>query len=657
MRKVGLHKNAWLFSCALILAASSLGAAEAEDLTELSLDDLMDIQVTSVSKKEESLAGAAAAIFVISGDEIRRSGASSIPEALRMVPGLHVARIDAHTWAIGARGFNGTVSDKLEVLMDGRSLYTPFFSGVFWDAQDTFMEDIDRIEVIRGPGATLWGANAVNGVINIVTKPAAETQGFVGQVSGGGELEWKAALRYGARVGENGHLRTYAKSTQRDHSARADGMDAADGYEMTQAGFRLDLQHTERDQLTFQGDIYESELGNSVSGANPAGDPDDVDGYNLIARWTRTLSDTSDFTVQAFVDKTDRFSPGLFGEERSTYDLNLQHRFNLFENHEIVWGGGYRHSRDEQSNPPGAALLFLPAKRTVETYNLFVQDQITITDKFKVTLGAKVEENDFTDTEIQPSARFAWTRTPNDTIWGAVSRAVRVPNRLDDDLVIPFFLVGNRDFESEELVAYELGYRLRLSENLLLDTTVFWNDYDDLRGVEPSTTPGVPSTLENNQEGTSYGGELAVFWQARENLRLWAGYSYLYLDIDPKSGSLDTATSASEDDKPSSQALIRVEWDVMPKLELGGMLRYVDELRNQVSGSPTTVVDSYTELDLKVAWKPIADWELALTGQNLLSGAHTEQGTAIGGATAAGAAAVSEVERSIHATVTWRPAQ
>ena len=657
------------YSLALLVAAASITSAANvdDDLTDLSLDDLMDIQVTSVSKKSESLTGAAAAIFVLTGDEIRRSGATNIPEALRLVPGLHVARVDAHTWAIAARGFNGTVSDKLEVLMDGRSLYTPLFSGVFWDAQDTFMEDIDRIEVIRGPGATLWGANAVNGVINIVTKSAADTQGFVGQVSAGDELEWQTAMRYGSRVGDDAHLRVYAKSFDRDDSERADGMDASDSHDMTQAGFRLDWARDERDHYTLQGDIYEAALDNpSTPPNNVAGDPDEAEGYNLIGRWTRKLSDDSDFSLQLFVDHTDRLAPGVFGETRDTYDLDFKHRFQLSDRHEITWGGGYRRSEDDQVNPPAALfstqLLFLPDERTVETYNLFVQDQISLTDRLAITVGTKVEENDFTGTEIQPSMRFAWQRTPQNTIWGAVSRAVRVPNRLDDDILFqvagappPPLLTGNRDFDSEEVIAWELGYRLKPREDLLIDVAVFYNDYDDLRGVEPGA-PGTLGTLENNYEGTSYGGEIALLWRYRDNLRFWAGYSYLQLDLEPKSGSLDVGTEASEDNSPTNQALLRAEWNVLPNVEVGGTLRYVGEVPNQVSGTPTSTLDSYTELDLKLAWFPSREWELALTGQNLLDESHPELGTDRTGATAASASAVSEVERSVHATVTWRPA-
>lgn len=641
-----------------------------DDLTELSLDALINVQVTSVSKKKESLNKAAAAVYVLSGDEIRRSGASSIPEALRMVPGVHVARIDTHTWAISARGFNGSISDKLEVLMDGRSLYTPFFSGVFWDAQDTYMEDIDRIEVIRGPGATLWGVNAVNGVINIVTKSSSETQGLNAYVGGGDELKQLAGLRYGSKLGDKGHWRAYLKTTTRDDSVQANGLQSTDGYEMTQGGFRVDWDGNERDSFTVQGDVYDSSLENPViappAGNNPAGDDDDVSGYNLIGRWNRALGNGSSFALQLYIDHTERSSPGVFGEERDTYDLDFNHSFSLGERHEIVWGGGYRRSEDEQENPPVAPfsgrLLFLPDSERVSTYNLFVQDQIGLTDATTLTIGSKFSDNDYTGSEVLPSARLSWHPDATRTLWGAVSRAVRLPNRLDNDFVFriegfpgPPVITGNREFDSEEVIAYEIGYRFQPLANLSLDLALFYNEYDELRGVE-NGVPGVtPSTIVNNHEADSYGGELAVFWRQSDKLRVWAGYSNLRLDFEPKSGTNDVTTEASQDNDPRHQGFVRMEWDVTSNIQAGGLLRYVDSIENQVSGTPTSTLSSYTELDIRLAWSPRPAWEIAVVGQNLLDDSHAEQGVAVGTANAASAAAVSEVERGVYAVLTWRP--
>ena len=616
-----------VYSAATQAQAQSSAALPA-DLTEISLESLANIQVTSVSKRAENLSGAAAAVFVLTGREIRRSGVRSLPEALRLVPGLTVARIDAHTWAVTVRGFNGSIADKLEVLMDGRSLYTPFFSGVFWDEKNTFLEDIDRIEVIRGPGATLWGANAVNGVINIVTKSAGDTQGTFAEAGGGNETKF-AGARHGGKLGESGHYRAYVQSFRFGENQRVSGVDANDNWDQTQAGFRTDWVRGEKDAFTVQGDVYEGAIDTLLE--------TEMEGHNLIGRWTRALSDTSDMSLQFFYDHFRRDVPATpYIEERDTYDIDFSHRFQWRPAHEIVWGGGYRRSSDDIQS-----MIFLPDRRTVATVNLFVQDQISVSDKLKVTVGSKFEDNDFSGFEVQPSVRFAYLLDDQRTVWGAVSRAVRTPNRLDQDLFAPPFVVGSSDFESETVVAYELGYRTQLRDDLSLDTALYYNRYEKLRGVNNSVAP---STISNEGEGDGYGVEISALWQVNPNWRVNAGYNFQHLDIDPLSGSSDTGIDNADRNDPHHQVLLRSSWDLRDNWTLDGTLRHVSGLPDQHPTGSSANVGSYSDLDLRLAWQYSKPVEFAVVGRNLLHDSHVEFGTND----------PVEIERSLMGTVTWR---
>ena len=425
--------------------------ARVDDLASLSLESLMNIDVVSVSKRSEPLQQSPAAVFVLDGSTIIRSGVKSIPEALRLIPGLQVARLDSHTYAITARGFNSTVADKLEVLMDGRSLYTPLYSGVFWDSQDTLMDDIARIEVIRGPGAALWGANAVNGVVNIVTKTAADTQGGLQQYGGGGEFEGFAAWRYGGKVAELGHYRVYAKTTHYTAQELAGPGDAGDAGQNDQLGFRTDLSINERDTLTLQGDLYKGITENPATSK-----AEFANGHNLISRWKRRYDDHSDTEVQFIYEQLRRNNRNNFAGDRNIYDLDIKQRFAAGERQNFVIGGGYHVTDDDIENLLPALIKFVPNARKDQTLDLFVQDQIElIKNKLHLTLGAKYEKNDYSGEEFQPSARVSYIVNDRNTAWGAVSRAVRIPNRLDHTIdIYSGLLIGDRQFRSEEVIAY-----------------------------------------------------------------------------------------------------------------------------------------------------------------------------------------------------------
>lgn len=599
-----------------------------EDLTELSLDALLEIQVTSVSKRKERLSQAAAAAFVLKGEEIRASGVQTLVEALRLIPGIMVARVDAHSWAVTARGVNSTLADKLEVQMDGRTLYTPLFSGIFWETQDTLLEDIDRIEVVRGPGGALWGANAVNGVINIVTKSATETQGTSLTVSGGNETRYQASARNGGTIGDNGHYRFYAKSSSYDGYKRANGGDPQDGWDLSQAGFRTDWALNDRDQLTVQGDLYDGDI--ELKGET-------MSGFNFLANWQRALSEDSNLSLKFYYDHVERDIPTTFAEDRDQYDLELTHSFQLTPRQQIVWGGGIRRQQDQITNVPGSGLSFIPDSATLDTYNLYVQDQISITDSFTVTLGSKFENNDFTGNEVQPSARFSWVIDDDRTLWGAISRAVRIPNRLDHGFDIPGFIMRSTEFESEEVVAYELGYRWRVSPTVSLDIAGFYNDFDQLRGVNSSSLPGI---IDNEGEGRVYGLEASAQWVPRTDLRFLFAYTYLDVDLNPKSGSTDTSIDNNDGIDPEHQAFIRGTWDINNHWSASGMLRYVDELNTLNTGR----VPSYTELNTALHWQALENLEISLIGENLLHDSHLEFG---------GPAGVA-IERNLQLRLNWR---
>ncbi len=495
-------------------AASTAPAVPASTgLAGMSLDQLLNTQVTLVSRTPERLGESASSIQVITNEEIRRSGAVSLPEALRLATNLQVAQINAHDWAISSRGFNGAplpnngLSDKLLVMIDGRTVYSPLFGGVFWDVQNVLLEDVDRIEVVSGPGGTLWGSNAVNGVINVVTKSAKDTQGLY--LSGLGGTFWHdyGAVRYGGQINDNTYYRVYGLGFQHENTFYPDGEDVNDEWKLAQSGFRIDSYPTQDNTLTLQGDIYGGQDG-SGNFYNPTGAPgpdfERMSGGNVLGRWTHVFSKKSDLTVQAYFDGQWRDLPLKdFGYGIRTYDIDVQHRFPLGESQSITWGGGYRLIQDSMNND--TALSLLPADQTLNLYNIFVQDEITLVpDTLKLTLGSKFEHNDYSGYEIEPSGRLAWTLNDRNTIWAAISRAVRSPTRLDADTLTPA-LVSPDSFQSEKLTAYELGYRVRPVEPLSLSIASFYNNYQDLRSFDTNAGGARPLTFGNNQQAGSWG--------------------------------------------------------------------------------------------------------------------------------------------------------
>lgn len=621
----------------LLFAGTSIASsAIPEDLTELSLEALLDIEVTSVSRRSEQLATSAASVFVLTNEEIRRSGARTLPEALKLVPGLHVAQIDGQRWAIAARGFNGNISDKLEVLIDGRSVYSPLYAGTFWDSQDVFLPDIDRIEVIRGPASVTWGSNAVNGVINIVTRDAAQTQGALVYAGGGNEQEAFAGARYGGTLGDNAHWRAYTRYWQRDPLVTSAGERAEDGMDMTQTGFRVDWAGTDGHRLTVQGNHYENRLDFPASDFfNPEGKDNRQRGSNLLARWEHRLNEDSQWTLQAYWDRTDRVQQGIFGELRNTWDLQLTYQTSWWERNEVVIGGGYRASRDEQENPP--IIQFIPAKRTVQNANVFINNQYSLSDRTVLTMGARLEDNEFTGFDVQPSVRFSHALNDRTVFWGSVSRALRLPTRLDEDVIVAS-VIGNKDFEPEELIGQELGFRHLLSRNLSVDGTVFRNDYDKIRGTEEAQN-GEPGLIVNNHSVTSHGAELSAMWQASDTLKLHGAYSFITLDFRPDAGTTDTTTENSEDLAPRHQVWLRAEWQPVSRLSIGSYVRFVDEIRG-------SKVPAFTELNLRLGWQLNRAWEIALTGQNLAEAQHREW---------VEPDADSEAQRGVYAELIWHP--
>ena len=621
-----------------LLARGAWGQEEAlpaSELRRLSIEELMEIDVTSVSKRSEPVFRAAAAISVITREDMRRSGVSSLPEALRLASSLHVARFNSGTWAVSARGFNINTANKMLVLIDGRSIYTPLFSGVFWDVQDVVLEDVERIEVIRGPGATLWGANAVNAVVNIITKSARDTQGSLVSVSAGTEDRGIGAVRHGGRLGEKVWYRAYGKYRYLDSLALATGESAEDPLRMAQGGFRVDGDASDRDAFTLQGDAYKGLAG------SPIRSDSDLEGGNLLGRWSRRLSEESNLELQVYWDRTYRRVPGQFEEHRDTWDVDFQHRLPFGRRHDVVWGGGYRVSRDDVESTP--LLAWIPNRDTQELFNVFVQDEVAlIEDRLQLTVGSKFEVNESTGLEVQPSIRLGWTPDDRHTVWGAVSRAVRTPTRIDEDtrfLVGSVTLLsGSRDFESEELLAYEVGYRVQPRPALSVDLAAFYNVYDNLRSQEPVVAGRpFPVVLDNKLEADTYGFELRANFQAATWWRWHAGYAYFEKDLRLDPDSRDPTGGLGEGNDPEHRFSLRSMIDLPGSVELDAWLRYVDRL-------PFPALAEYTELDLRLGWRPTDRLELSLVGQNLLHDQHAEFP----------APRQEEVERSVYGKATWR---
>lgn len=611
------------------------------DITQVATTEIVapvfSESVSTVERQESTVGRTPAAIYVITNEMIRRSGARSIPDALRLAPGVQVAQIDANKWAISIRGNNQRFSNKLLVQIDGRSVYTPLFAGVFWDVQDVLMEDIDRIEVIRGPGASVWGSNAVNGVINILTKRSQDTTGIYAEAGAGNEREF-ASARIGGDF-EHGSWRAYGKWFNRD-GGRSDAFTPADEWEVGRLGFRSDLELTDDDSFTVQGDYYDGNAGQQQARATPTApffrvgpDNQQISGGNALARWTHRLDDDSDWSLQAYFDQNSRTTDSQgFREDRETVDVDFQSRFKMGEYHSVVWGMQYRNTRDEIDNAVG--LEFLPDRRSINGYSIFVQDQMTLLDDLLYfTAGSKFSWNDLAPFQLQPTARLLYTPTNRRSVWASVSRAQRITSRASSDIylttfpgsvpVFPTFatVIGTPGLESETLTSFEVGTRAAPTDTFFWDIAAFYNDYNDLQGFRAGTpfvdpTIGqlrVPLYFNNGAVGESYGFELVSSWEASARWSLRSGYSLLFNNMDFLPGSLDTGGGVD----PRNQFFCHSSWDVGNDWQFDLITRYTDTLAG-------TDVPSYFELDARASWIPSDSVEFVIAGRNLLDHAHPE---------------------------------
>ena len=611
-----------LIATAVLGCCAQLAQADpqAPNFANLSLEELGNIEITSVSRKAEMLRDTPASVYVIRGDEIRRAGANSLPEALRLAPNLHVARVDARNYAVSARGFNNPFQNKLLVMIDGRTIYSPLFSGVFWDAHDLVMPDIERIEVISGPGATVWGANAVNGVINIITRSSERTLGGL-VTAGGGNGHRFGTARYGAEVGDFSY-RVYARSSRVDDLDTENGSISRTGMQRRAAGFRMDGQAF-GGEVTVQGDIYRGEL-------HQAGTRDiEIGGANLIGRLNRRLANGSELRVQAYIDETTRDQPTAFVEDLDTFDLDVQHTMRFSDRHTLVWGGGHRVARDDV-RINGRGFAFLPGKLDLKWTNIYAQDEVRVGERTRITAGLKLERNSYTGLETLPYLSVAFDASAGHLLWASAARAVRVPSRIDRDLYSPavpavvnglpqYAIAGGPDFQSEVARVLQLGYRGNPHAELSYALTLYYSDYDRLRTLEPNPR-GSGLVFMNKAEGHTYGAEFSATWDARHDLRFTLGHVMQKLHMHAKPGSMDSSAStriATND--PSSWSLLRASWDVSPALELDLTARHVGAL-------PRPVVPSYTAVDVRVGWEIRDDLELSVMAQNLFAPRHAEFG-------------------------------
>jgi len=665
--RTGVARGGELFVAGICLSVALLAqraaALPAEDasatgeLKKLSLEELVNVEVTSVSRHPQKLARSASAVQVITAEEIRRSGATSIPEALRLADNLDVAQKNAHDWAITARGFNTALANKMLVLIDGRTVYTPLFSGVFWDVQNTLLADIDRIEVISGPGGTQWGANAVNGVINIITKTAKDTQGAYAEAGAGSSLEDAQAVRYGAELAPGVFARAYAERFDRGDEVLPDGARAADAWNQRQGGFRVDAELSKRSALTVQGDIYAGD--ERVPGSGGA----EVGGGNLLGRWSCTSADGADMSLQLYFDRTHLKDPidaeiigghvlapaGAVTDDLDTYDLDFQYRASPGDRQRVEWGFGVRHTRDDVRNAP--AVAFYPSVLDQNLVSAFVQDEITLGGGFLATVGTKLEHNDYTGLEAEPSVRLQWNATEDEMLWAAVSRAVRTPSRIDHDLSQPergyplIVLEGSPDFVSETVLAYELGYRAQFGPDLATSIAAFYNDYDHIRSTSITPTTILPLFFANNVEGETHGLELGVDYEISDAWRLHGSYDPLIEHLHVKPGQFDFNAALNETADPHERFTLRSSLDLPHRLEFDAALRYTSA-RDLNNGPHVVAVPGYWECDVRLGWHVTDKLEVSLVGQNLLHDHHLEYGYP-------GPTEVA-IERSVFGKLAWR---
>jgi iron complex outermembrane receptor protein len=584
--------------CAGVAHAQEANPAPPDSLQSLSIEELSNLQVTSVSGRAQPLNEAPAAVYVISSDDILRSGVRSIPGALRLAPNLQVARTDAASFAITARGFNHSsgTSNKLLVLMDGRIVYTPLFSGVFWDEQNTILEDLDRIEVISGPGGTLWGSNAVNGVINIVSRDAHETTGLLA-TGGASDGAQALGLRYGARLGQSGAIRVYGLGLRR-------GIGEVSEFQSEQAGFRADWGDA-ADTITLQGDLYRGDQADTPGQIART----EIGGGNVLGRWSRRLEDGSAFQLQAYWDRTTRQVASGIEADVDAGAIDAQYNFSLGNRHTIVVGGGVRVTSDSFTPGPGTVFLS-PDQQILRTFNLYAQDTIELTPNLDFIAGIKGEHNSYTGMEYMPSARLAWRPAQDQLVWAAVSRAVRTPSRFDRDLINPGLIAGGPDFVSESVVAYELGYRAQPTDRLWFSASTYYNVYDDLRTVEASG-PGIyPLVIRNGMQGETYGLEAWGAYALTDWWRLNAGFSLLHKNLSLDAGSADVFGVDFAGNDAEAQATFRSLMDLGDRTEFDVSLR-------SVGGLPSPHVPAYVAMDMRVGFRLTDRLELSLAGYNL----------------------------------------
>ena len=672
-RRASLRRT-WA-ACALVLLGAGARPARAEEsaatpsetgsspntsLKQLSLTELGNVEVTTASKEPEELWKTPAAIYVLTQEDIRRSGATNIPDVLRLVPGVEVAQISSIAWSVGIRGFGSAFSKSVLVLIDGRSVYTPLFAGVYWDVQNVLLQDVERIEVIRGPGGTIWGSNAVNGVINIITKNAKQTQGSYVSYAGGNIEQASGGVRYGAEHGSNLDYRGYAMGFGRNSEFHSDGNNY-DNWQMGQAGFRTDAQLSDRSTLTVQGDLYKGSVGQQV-GIGVLSPPaqltvdgmQDVSGGNLLARWRRSLGNNSDIQVQGYYDRTYRLGPQL-GEARNTFDVDFIHHFFVGWRNEVIWGAGARWSEGDFIEVVPTA-LFTPAHQDDKIYSTFAQDQIgLIEDKLSLTLGSKFEHNIYTGWENEPSARLLWTPTQHQSVWAAVTRAVRTPSRIDEDLQLtgvvssafpPVFvcICDDGKYRSETLLGYDAGYRRLLTSKFYVDIAMFHNKYNDLESLGDAsvsllTTPPpldilVSVPFANRIMGTTNGGEISPDLRINDRVELKATYSYASLNLEDRTTHMKGSDALTDETStPHHQATFQALFNLPRGFEFDPTYRYVGSL-------PADAIPAYSTADAHLSWRFARNFTLSVTGQNLLQPRHAEMDPVL-------------IERSAYAQITW----
>jgi iron complex outermembrane recepter protein len=657
----------WTASLVLLSAAAYPHAASAQtSLSGLSLEELGNIVVTTASKTPEALLKSPAAAFVLTADDIRRSGATSLPELLRVVPGVEVARIDSDHWSVGIRGFGDQFSKSVLVLIDGRNVYTPLFAGILWGVQDVLLEDIDRIEVIRGPGATVWGANAVNGVINIMTKSSRDTTGAIASVQTGAIDHAIGSFRYGGARGQDLTYRIYGKGFSRGPELHTDGQQF-DAWHMGQGGFRMDWSATARDALTFQGDVYKATEGQSIIFAAFAPprdvtsyDPLDLSGGNVLMQWRRTLQHGDDLHLRVYYDRTSLAGPQV-GETRNTIDVDFVHHLAAFPRQDLRWGAGM-HWSPSHFDEVVPTLVLDPTNETDSIYSAFVQDEVALVrNRLSLTMGAKIEHNNFTGAEVQPSVRLMWTPAEGQALWGAVTRAVRTPSQLEEDVKLDRFLLaspptflelnGSSAFRAERVIGYEGGYRIAAGGQAFIDVSAFRNRHDDLQSFGQGSaviaaTPAPAHVLfvlpyANGAAGTSDGVEIAPDWKINRWAQVKASYSYLNLSVHNTTTVNDilSVIPTYNGSSPHHQITFEPVLTLPRGWELNQTYRYVSAL-------PARAVPAYATLDARLAWRASPALEVAIVGQNLLQDRHVEFGHNPG--------PIVAIARAAYVSVTWR---